>query len=201
MADQSAFRAVLFDLGGVVFDSPLAVIADYEREIGLTSGLVNRTVVAGGTTGAWSGYERGEISFDEFVDRFGAECGGSVDVRELMRRINAVIVARPSMIALVSSLRERGFRVAALTNNWEPLADPAFKARFDVVVESSVEGMRKPEPEIYRVAVDRLGVEPSEIVFLDDIGANLKPARSMGMTTIKVVSASQAIDDLAEVLG
>ena len=201
MADQSAFRAVLFDLGGVVFDSPLAVIADYEREIGLASGLVNRTVVAGGTTGAWSGYERGEISFDQFVDRFGVECGGSVDVRELMRRINGAIVARPSMIALLPTLRERGLRVGALTNNWEPLTDPAFKGRFDVVVESSVEGMRKPEPEIYRVVVDRLGVDPSEIVFLDDIGANLKPARLMGMTTIKVVSADQAIGDLTDVLG
>ncbi len=72
---------------------------------------------------------------------------------------------------------------------------------FDVVIESSKEGIRKPQPEIYRLACERMGVDPANVVYLDDLGINLKPARKLGMTTIKVLSQDQAIEDLSAVLG
>ena len=72
---------------------------------------------------------------------------------------------------------------------------------FDHVVESSKVGCRKPEPRFYEIACDLLGVEPSECVFLDDLGVNLKPAKAMGMTTIKVGAAEPAIAELERVLG
>jgi putative hydrolase of the HAD superfamily len=73
-------------------------------------------------------------------------------------------------------------------------------ALFDVVIESSKVGIRKPEPRIYEMACEAIAVDPTEVVFLDDLGINLKPAKAMGMTTIKVVSSAQALGELAEIL-
>ena len=71
---------------------------------------------------------------------------------------------------------------------------------FDFVIESSVVGFRKPNPKIYQLACEKLGIEPAEAVFLDDLGVNLKPAKAMGMRTIKVTSAAQALSELSEML-
>ena len=196
--------AVIFDLGGVVFESPLHIIAAYERQQHLEPGVVNRVVAAAGADGAWARRERGQLGFEDFCVEFGAECaaaGASVDVAELLGRIDRDAVPRPRMIDAVIEIRSGGRKVAALTNNWVPLADHSFLARFDVVVESSVEGVRKPEEAIYRRTLDRLGVAAERTVFLDDIGANLKPARAMGMTTIKVVDPDEALVELRRVLG
>ncbi len=197
-------RAVIFDLGGVVMGSPLEVIAAYERELGLESGVINRVVAGTGLVGAWSRHERGELDFESFCARFNDECraaGALIDTRDLMHRINRVTVPRAEMLDAVAAVRAAGFRVAALTNNWTPLDDGDLKARFDVVVESSVVGYRKPQVEIYQLTLEELGVEPAEAVFLDDIGANLKPAKELGMTTIKVNETRGALADLAAVLG
>jgi epoxide hydrolase-like predicted phosphatase len=112
---------------------------------------------------------------------------------------------RASMLAAIASLRARGLRVAALTNNWttgdrddESLA---LRGHFDAFFESSRLGMQKPDPRIYRHACEALAVAPQEAVFLDDIGRNLKAARALGMTTIKVDTAEQALADLASILG
>ena len=196
-------RAVIFDLGGVVLGSPLHEIARYEAEHDIPAGLVNRVVMSRGLEGAWSRHERGEIPFEVFCDQFAAECaqaGARIDVRDLMRRIDGVTVARPEMLTAIATLRELRFRVAALTNNFGPLSDDRFKARFDAVIESSVVGIRKPEPGIYELALEALGVAATETVFLDDIGANLKPARAMGMTTIKVNDPQIALRELGDVL-
>ncbi len=191
--------AVIFDLGGVVFESPLAVIAEYEDEQAIATGTINRVVMTTGSGGAWAQYERAEISHEEFCDRFTDECarrGARVDVAALMGRIDRATLPRPKMLDTISELRARGWLVAALTNNWTPLRQPSFTDRFDVVVESSVEGVRKPQPRIYELVLDRLGIAASSALFLDDIGANLKPAKAMGMTTIKVADVGQAIDEM-----
>jgi epoxide hydrolase-like predicted phosphatase len=111
------------------------------------------------------------------------------------------------MIAAIARVREHGLLTAALTNNW-PAGNgngspPGLRSLdgFDVVVESAVEGMRKPDPRIYELTCERLGITPPEAVFLDDIGANLKPARAMGMTTIKVDDTLTALRELEAVLG
>ncbi len=196
-------RAVIFDLGGVVLGSPLHVIADYEREQGLETGVINRVVAGTGLAGAWSRHERGELDFDGFCGQFQKECraaGALIDVRDLMHRIDRVTVPRPEMLHAVDVIRASGRKAAALTNNWAPIDDADLKARFDAVVESSVVGYRKPQPQIYEIMLAELGVDAEQAVFLDDIGANLKPARAMGMTTIKVDDPAQALEELWRVL-
>lgn len=197
-------RAVLFDLGGVFFDSPLDTIALFEKEQGLEAGAVGRVVMGAGRDGAWARHERGEIGYRDFVSSLGEEArerGVELDVAEMMRRIESDLGVRPQMSKAVRRLREEGFAVAALTNNWKALAAPSVGDHFDLVVESCIEGVRKPEPEIYRRALDRLGVGPSQTVMLDDIGVNLKTARNMGMATIKVADPDQALEELGALLG
>jgi putative hydrolase of the HAD superfamily len=187
-----------------VLDSPLHVIADLEREQGIPAGFVNRTVVASGPAGAWARLERGEIGLDVFCAAFDRECaeaGHALSARELMERIALGSQPRPAMLAAVRRIRERGLRTAALTNNWAGDGVSTLSAHFDVFVESSVLGLRKPDPRIYQHACRCLAVEARRAVFLDDIGSNLKAARALGMTTIKVTTAGQALAELEDVLG
>jgi len=203
-------RAVIFDLGGVVLGSPLHAIAAFERAHGLPEGLVNRVVVAGAPDGAWSRLERGELAMDEFYDAFGRECaaaGHRVEARALFAAMGEAAQPRPRMIAALGRLRSAGLRLAALTNNWasdEAGAEDgtrALAAHFDVFVESVVEGLRKPDPRIYELVCHRLRVAPHQAIFLDDIGANLKPARAMGMTTIRVTDPDEALEQLSRAVG
>jgi putative hydrolase of the HAD superfamily len=204
-------NAVIFDVGGVVIGSPLHAIAAYERELGIPAGFVNRLVVATGPGGAWSRLERGEIGLEPFYAAFDAECtaaGHAVSGRVMMARIGEAARPRPRMLAAIRTIRTRGLRAAALTNNWVGESGDTRSSAlgelgplFDVVVESAVEGLRKPDPRIYALALARIGVSAPEAVFLDDIGRNLKPARALGMTTIKVDDEEQALDELSRVLG
>ncbi|MCL4683948.1 HAD family phosphatase [Myxococcota bacterium] len=204
---MSVWRAVIFDLGGVVMGSPLHAIAAYERECGIPAGVINRLVVANGPAGAWSQLERGELALDAFFPRFDAECraaGHELSARAMMERIAAAARPRPQMLAAVRELRARGLRTSALTNNWRGDGTGErdwLGPLFDVVVESAVEGLRKPDPRIYALVLERLAVPAHETVFLDDIGRNLKPARTLGMRTIKVDDPDQALRELGAVLG
>jgi putative hydrolase of the HAD superfamily len=207
-----ALRAVIFDLGGVVFPSPFDVFAAYEREHGLPDRFIRSVVAASADHGAWARLERSELTFDEFSVAFAGECaaaGGEVDAVELMRQIGKGFEPRPEMVRAIATIRERGLKVGALTNNWAPSEPQSDRGPhslghlggFDVVVESAVEGLRKPDPAIYELACDRLGITPHEAVFLDDLGVNLKPARALGMTTIKVEHPADALAELEAVLG
>jgi putative hydrolase of the HAD superfamily len=200
-------RAVIFDLGGVVMDSPLDAIAAYEREHGIPSGFVNRQVVDAGPSGAWARLERGELTLDEFHPLFDAECaraGRPISARAMMERIRTAAQPRSVMVAAIRAIRARSLRTSALTNNW--VGDGTrerswLRELFDVVVESALEGVRKPDPVIYERVLERLGVAAPEAVFLDDIGRNLKPARALGMRTIKVSDPALALAELEELLG
>ena len=207
-----SYRAVVFDLGGVVLGSPIHAIHRYERHIGLDKNAINRVVASTAPHGAWSKLERGELSMEEFYPAFEADCrdaGHEISARVMFEWMAAESQPRSVMLTAIGAIRARGLRVGALTNNWahdEGNAGPndgtrALSDLFDVFIESSVEGMRKPDPRIYQLACGRLGVEPREAVFLDDIGANLKPARELGLTTIKVDDPVTALELLAETLG
>ena len=205
---MGSHRAVIFDLGGVVMGSPLQAIARYERELGIPAGFVNRLVVESGPGGAWSRLERGELTLDAFFPAFDGECaaaGQVISARVMMERIAVESSPRPAMLAAIRRIRARGLATAALTNNW--IGGEGSGARdwlaelFDVVVESSAVGLRKPDPRIYALVLERLRVAAAEAIFLDDIGGNLKPARALGMTTIKVEDPVQALAELADVLG
>jgi putative hydrolase of the HAD superfamily len=204
----AGIRAVVFDIGGVIQDSPLHAIARYEADHALPTGAINRTVVAAGEAGAWSRLERGELTVEAWCAPFERDCrahGLAVNATRLMQYIAAAGRERPIMLRAVRRLRERGLRVGALTNNWATEAAPAgphpIARHFDALVESRAVGMRKPDPRIYRLICERLGVEPSQAVFLDDIGANLKSARALGMRTIKVDDPEQALRELGDVVG
>jgi putative hydrolase of the HAD superfamily len=199
-------RAVIFDLGGVVVGSPLHAIAAYERELRLPAHAVNRVVVESGSGGAWSRLERGELVLDAFYPAFEADCtaaGFALDAREMMRRIALATEPRPVMLEAIRRLRAARLRVAALTNNWiaEDEGTRQLAPLFDVFVESAVVGMRKPDPRIFEHTCTALGVSPTETVFLDDIGLNLKAARALGMTTIKVEQPEAALDALGAAVG
>ena len=200
-------RAVIFDLGGVVIDSPLHAIARYERELGIPADFVNRVVVDTGSSGAWSRLERGEVSMAEFQLDFEAECrsaGHEISAATMMERIGEC-GPRPRMIKAIRTLRAKGLRTAALTNNWANedggRDNSELRELFDEFVESAVTGLRKPDPRIYEHVLDALDVAAEEAVFLDDIGRNLKTARQMGMTTIKVDDPDTALRELSEAVG
>jgi putative hydrolase of the HAD superfamily len=198
-------RAVLFDLGGVVLDSPtLEAIDSYERDNRITPGVINRLIAAAGEGGAWARHERGELDFASFCTAFESECaeaGFLVDPAELMARIAAGIGTRQPVIEAIRRLRAEGIMVAAVTNNWESLRHEDLAPEFDLMVESCREGVRKPDPEIYRRALARLGVEAGETAVIDDIGANLKAARALGMVTHQMGEIADAISFLEEVTG
>jgi epoxide hydrolase-like predicted phosphatase len=203
---QRRLSAVIFDLGGVVFDSPMAAIASFEREHAVPAGLVNRVVVQSGPSGAWARLERGELDLERFYLAFEGECeraGARVPARAMMERMAAGSTPRPAMLAAIARIRERGLKVAALTNNWRGEGDDphALRDRFDVFVESCVLGVRKPDPRIYRHTLAELRVEAREAAFLDDIGRNLKPARELGLATIKVDDPDRALSELEALLG
>jgi putative hydrolase of the HAD superfamily len=204
------YRAVIFDLGGVVFPSPFEAFDAYEHDVGLPTGSIRALIRVSSETGAWAALERAELSLPDFHHALEEEArlaGFAIESEALMQRVAAGFGPRPAMLRAVERIREAGLATAALTNNWVATGDRHIvgaiggEARFDVVVESSVEGMRKPDPRIYQLVIERLGVEASETVFLDDLGINLKPARALGMTTIKVSDPTDALRELEQVLG
>ncbi len=211
MAQTPRRNTVLFDLGGVVLGSPLHAIRDYEKELGFDRNAINLVAANTAPSGAWSRLERGELEMEAFYATFESDCkaaGLEIDARLMMQRMSDASGPRPAMLAAIARLREAGLKVGALTNNWAHAEDTerddgtrALRDRFDVFIESSVEGLRKPDPAIYRLACERLDATPEEMIFLDDIGGNLKPAQAMGMATIKVDEPAQALRELSELVG
>jgi putative hydrolase of the HAD superfamily len=202
-------RAVLFDFGGVILSSPFDAFADYERRAGLPVDFIRTVNSHDPDRNAWARLERNECTIDEFVVAFEAEAaqlGHRVDGTEVLACLEGEL--RPRMVDAVRRCSEH-LSTALLTNNivsgsphWSSGGSFAgLLDSFDVVVESSVVGCRKPEPRFYELALDALGVAAHEAVFLDDLGINLKPARAMGMTTIKVVDPDEALDELAALTG
>ena len=205
-------RAAFFDFGGVILSSPFEAFNRYESAHGLPADFIRTVNSTDADTNAWARFERSEVAFDEFCDLFEAECraaGHEVQAREVMPLLAGEI--RPAMVAAVRRCREEGLVTACLTNNWVGFGDFPDDARaegrddalslFHHIVESSKVGVRKPDPRFYELACTTAGVAPSEVVFLDDLGVNLKPAKSMGMTTIKVLGPEQALADLEAVVG
>ena len=198
-------KAVCWDFGGVILSSPFESFNRYEEANGLPKDFIRGLNATNPDTNAWSKLERNDVDFEEFCRLYEAEAeaaGGKINAMELMPLLHGEI--RPQMVEAVRRCHER-LKTALLTNNWmvpEGARDTTdVMAMFDVIVESSKAGVRKPDPAFYRLALDQLGVEPEEAVFLDDLGINLKPARALGMTTIKVVDPDVALDELEAVVG
>ena len=202
-----AIRAVLFDFGGVISTSPFEAFGHLEAERGLPRDFIRSVNATNPDTNAWSRLERGEVDVDTFGAQWAAEAaarGHDLDGREVLARLAGDI--RPQMVEAVRVL-SRSFKTACLTNNFTRaeavVSDEVVSiyALFDAVLESSVLGVRKPDPRFYELACQALGVIPAECVFLDDLGVNLKPARALGMHTIKVADPDEALRRLETLVG
>jgi putative hydrolase of the HAD superfamily len=202
-----AIRAVIFDFGGVILTSPFEAFARYEADNGLPEGFLRRVNTVNPDDNAWAKLERSEVDLAGFVRLFEEEAralGHEVDGAAVLALLGGDL--RPAMVEALRRCHER-LKTALLTNNFlavdAPRASPVGQglAHFDVIVESSRTGLRKPDPAIYELVCRELGVEPPEAAFLDDLGINLKPARAMGITTIKVVDPDEAIAALEAVVG
>ena len=212
MTAAGAVSAVVFDLGGVITESPMHAFAAYEAEAALPEGLIRRLNSTDPDRNAWARFERNELDTAGFCAAFEAEAaaaGYRVDATRVLAALAGEV--RPEMVAAVERLSAAGFPLGLLSNNVAPMERTGrlgdLLGHFDAVVESSVEGVRKPEPEIYRRALDRLSaavgrrIEAADCAYLDDLGINLKPARAMGFSTIKVVDPAAALAELAQLTG
>ncbi|MFO1189140.1 MAG: HAD-IA family hydrolase [Alphaproteobacteria bacterium] len=210
MTGSRRFHAVLWDFGGVFTTSPFEAFNRLEAARGWPADIVRRINSANPDTNAWARYERNEVDIDTFGALFAAEAralGVEIDPLAVLGCLGGDI--RPRMVQALKSIN-RDYKTACITNN---VKRPGFRppayiaavaeimALFNHVIESSKAGMRKPDPRIYQIACDALGVSPAQAIYLDDLGINLKPAHALGMHTIKVTSEAQALKDLTEALG
>jgi len=210
----TVIEAVIWDFGGVITTSPFQAFNRYERERGLPHDFIRRINATDPDTNAWALFESDRLGLDEFDELFAREAlaaGHEVRGREVIALLAGDI--RPRMVAALERCKQH-FRVGCITNNVRAGHGPgmtpddgtahevaAVMSLFDIVIESSREGIRKPDPRIYQLACERLGVNPPATVFLDDLGINLKPARALGMQTIKVENEDQALAELAAITG
>jgi putative hydrolase of the HAD superfamily len=207
-------EAVLWDFGGVFTTSPFDAFNRYERERGLPDDIIRKINSINPDTNAWARLERSELAPAEFDAVFlgeAREFGLSIPGRDVLGLLSGDL--RPRVVAAFKACKAR-FKVGCITNN-APTGKGAgmsasrekaqqieeIFAQFDHVIESSKAGVRKPDPRIYAMMCDALGVKPETCVYLDDLGINLKPAREMGMATIKVASEQQLLDDLSKAVG
>ena len=201
-----ALRAVLFDFGGVITSSPFDAFTRLEAELGLPADFIRTVNATNPDENAWARLERSEIDLDTFTSLWSEEAralGHEVEGRAVLERLAGQV--RPEMVAALRICRT-SYKTGCLTNNFGS-ADSEVSAEmaaiyelFDAVLESRTLGVRKPDPRFYELACSALDVQPEECVFLDDLGVNLKPARMIGMHTIKVTDPEVALRELAEVL-
>lgn len=208
------FAAVIFDFGGVITASPFEAFNRLEAERGLPRDFIRSVNAANPDSNAWALFERAEIDAAQFDALFSAEAralGHDLDGASVLGVLSGAV--RPAMVAALDRLRDAGYRIACITNNVPTGhgaglarshdrndALEAIFARFEHVIESSKAGVRKPDPRIYAMMCDHLGVAPNQCIYLDDLGINCKPAAAMGMHAIKVTSGEQALADLSAVL-
>jgi putative hydrolase of the HAD superfamily len=200
-------RAVLFDFGGVISSSPFEAFAHLESERGLPADFIRTVNATNPDTNAWAKLERGEVDLESFGSMWSDEArslGHELDGRSVLERLAGEI--RPEMVEAIRACGTK-YKTACLTNNFTRaeaiLSDEVAEvySLFDAILESRVLGVRKPDPRFYELACEALAVEPDECVFLDDLGVNLKPARALGMHTIKVTDPYLALTELGDLVG
>jgi putative hydrolase of the HAD superfamily len=204
-------EAVIWDFGGVLTTSPFEAFARYEAARGLPADIIRRINADNHLHNAWAQFERAEIDVEGFDELFAAEARArGVEIRgmDVLPLLSGEL--RPEMVEALKRIKQR-CKTGCITNNvpansvgskgGRTLYIAEVMALFDHVIESAKIGLRKPDPRIYRMMVETLGVDPKRCVYLDDLGVNLKPAREMGMTTIKVLNGPQAIAELEAATG
>ena len=201
-------RAVICDFGGVLTRPLIEAFAAVNEAAGIPlEALGNAMMRVAREDGAHPLYEleKGRMTEAHFMGRLAAalsaELGRDVELHGFGERYFEELHPNREMIDLMRRLRERGLRMAICTNNvreWEPLwrAKLPVDEIFDVVVDSGFVGMRKPEPEIYQLTLERLGMEAEACLFVDDVDVNCEAARALGMRTVQFQSNAQAIPEI-----
>ncbi len=208
------FQAIIWDFGGVFTSSPFEAFNRYEAETGLPPDFIRTVNSLNPLENAWARLERSEVDAATFDGLFRAEAqalGHDVPGRDILGLLSGSL--RPRVVNALKVCKGHG-KVGCITNN-APIGKGASMtqddrkaaelaevfALFDHLIESSKLGIRKPDPRIYALMCEALDVDPKACVYLDDLGINLKPARDMGMATIKVTGEEQLLTDLEALTG
>ena len=207
-------KAVFWDFGGVITSSPFEAFNKYEKHNNLPSDFLRKVNSTNPDDNAWAKLERSEVNLDEFDLLFEKESktlGYAIKGKEVIALLQGQV--RPEMLNALKRIKGNLIQ-ACLTNNIQSLKEEAFDegnvsvagkhdkimGLFDFVIESSKVNLRKPDPAFYKMACEKAKIEPSEAVFLDDLGINLKPARILGMETIKVINPIDALSALQKLV-
>ncbi len=207
-------KAVFWDFGGVITSSPFEAFNKYEKHNNLPSDFLRKVNSTNPDDNAWAKLERSEVNLDEFDLLFEKESktlGYAIKGKEVIALLQGQV--RPEMLNALQRIKGNLIQ-ACLTNNIQSLKEEAFDEGnvsvagkhdeimrlFDFVIESSKVNLRKPDPAFYKMACEKARIDPSEAVFLDDLGINLKPARILGMETIKVINSKDALNELQKLV-
>ena len=201
------YKAIIWDFGGVITSSPFEAFNEFEEANGLPKDIIRTINSENPDMNAWAQFESNSITIDQFDDLFLKEAkakGFDIKGRDIIKLLKGSI--RENMVSFLRELKSN-FKLGCITNNVKPSSEEntdnetkEAMSIFDHVIESSIVGIRKPNPEIYMMSCDALNVSPDQCIYLDDLGINLKPARELGMTTIKVIQPEDAIQEVRNLL-
>ena len=206
------YSSIFWDFGGVITSSPFEAFNKFEIKNNLPENFLRKVNSTNSQSNAWALLEQSKISQMEFNELFfqeSSDLGYGVDGLEVLNLLEGDL--RLGMVEIIKTLKKKGFTQACLTNNFIPdndnqpdMIDLNKKTEifnlFDFIFESKEIGLRKPDQAFYDYVLEKVDTSPEKIIFLDDLGINLKPAKAMGITTIKVISESQAKADLENLL-
>ena len=214
MDNSLQLQAILWDFGGVFTTSPFENFNKLEAELGAPRDFIRQVNSTNPDKNAWAQFESNSVSLDDFDGLFANESEGlgfRIDGKAVINVLSGDL--RPRMVEVLKVCKQH-YKVACITNNVKAGKGPGMNQNtekanqvgqvmdlFDAIIESSVVGIRKPNPAIYQMACKTLGVNAQDCAFLDDLGINLKPAKELGMATIKVLTEDQAISDLSKLTG
>ena len=201
------YKAIIWDFGGVITSSPFEAFNSFEEANGLPKDIIRTINSENPDTNAWAKFESNSITIDVFNDLFLKEAkakGFDIKGRDIIKLLKGSI--RKNMVSFLRELKS-DFKLGCITNNVKSSSEEnndnetkEAMSLFDHIIESSIVGIRKPNPEIYMMSCDALKVSPDQCIYLDDLGINLKPARELGMTTIKVIQPEDAIQEVRNLL-
>ena len=201
------YKAIIWDFGGVITSSPFDAFNEFEEVNGLPKDIIRTINSENPDMNAWAQFESNSITIDQFDDLFLKEAkakGFDIKGRDIIKLLKGSI--RENMVSFLRELKSN-FKLGCITNNVKPSSEEntdnetkEAMSIFDHVIESSIVGIRKPNPEIYMMSCDALNVSPDQCIYLDDLGINLKPARELGMTTIKVIHPEDSIQEVRNLL-
>ena len=201
------YKAIIWDFGGVITSSPFEAFNEFEEANSLPNDIIRTINSENPDMNAWAQFESNSITIGQFNDLFLKEAkakGFDIKGRDIIKLLKGSI--RENMVSFLRELKS-DFKLGCITNNVKSSSQEntdneteEVMSIFDHVIESSIVGIRKPNPEIYMMSCDALNVSPDQCIYLDDLGINLKPARELGMTTIKVMQPEDAIQEVRNLL-